>query len=73
MFHGFNILTEELKSHSYKTHPGRADKLARRAIYALEMHNNNSTEKGSKWHINQTAIQCLTGSKAATIKEILQT
>lgn len=45
MFYGFNIPTEELKSNSYKTHPGRADKLARRAIYALEMHNNNSTEK----------------------------
>ncbi|WP_298921277.1 hypothetical protein [uncultured Nostoc sp.] len=38
MFHGFNIPTEELKSDSYKTYPGRADKLARRAIYALEMH-----------------------------------
>lgn len=67
MLHGFNIPTEELKSDSYKTHLGRADKLARRAIYALEMHNNNSR------YINQTAIQCLTGSKPATIKEILQT
>lgn len=73
MFHGFNIPTEELKSDSYKTHPGRADKLARRAIYALEMDNNNSNEKAYKWYINQTAIQCLIGSKPATIKEILQT
>lgn len=65
------VPTEELKSDSYKTHPLRADELARRAIYALEMHNNNCTEKAQKWHINQTAIQSLTGSKPATIKAIL--
>ena len=47
MLHGFNIPTEELKSDSYKTYPGRADKLARRAIYTREMHNNNSTEKST--------------------------
>jgi len=66
------VPTEELKSDSYKTHPGRADELARRAIYALETHNNNCTEKAQKWHINQTAIQYLTGSKPATIKAILE-
>jgi hypothetical protein len=66
------VPTEELKSDTYKTHPGRADELARRAIYALETHNNNCTEKAQKWHINQTAIQSLTGSKPATIKAILE-
>jgi hypothetical protein len=66
------IPTVELKSDTYKTHPGRADELARRAIYAIETHNNNSTEKAQKWHINQTAIQVLTGSKPATIKAILE-
>lgn len=65
------VPTELLLSDTYKTHPGRADELAKRAIYALEMHNNNCTEKAQKWHINQTAIQSLTGSKPATIKEIL--
>ncbi|MBG1263986.1 hypothetical protein [Nostoc commune] len=66
------VPTKDLKSDSYKTHPGRADELARRAIYALEMHNNTSTEKAQKWHINQTAIQAITGSKPATIKAILE-
>ncbi|WP_375514655.1 hypothetical protein [uncultured Nostoc sp.] len=65
------VSTEDLKSDSYKTHPGRAEELTRRAIYALEIHNNNCTEKAQKWHINQTAIQSLTGSKPATIKAIL--
>lgn len=66
------VSTEELKSDSYKTHPGRADELARRAIYALEIHNNTCTEKSQKWMITQTAIQSLTGSKPATIKAILE-
>ncbi|MBG1265511.1 hypothetical protein [Nostoc sp. WHI] len=66
------VSTKDLKSDSYKTHPGRADELARRAIYALETHNNTCTEKAQKWHINQTAIQSLTGSKPATIKAILE-
>ncbi|BAY80525.1 hypothetical protein NIES25_70130 (plasmid) [Nostoc linckia NIES-25] len=67
------VPTEELlTSTTYKTHPGRAEELTRRAIYALEVHNNNCTEKSQKWHINQTAIQTLTGSKPATIKAILE-
>lgn len=67
------VSTKELLSDSkYKTHPGRAEELARRAIYALETHNNNCTEKSQKWMITQTAIQSLTGSKPATIKAILE-
>lgn len=63
---------ELLSSEKYKTHPNRAVELTRRAIFALENHNNQCTEKEQKWHINQTAIQNLTGSKAATIKKILE-
>lgn len=67
------VPTEELlTSATYKTHPGRAEELTRRAIYALETHNNNCTEKSQKWMITQTAIQSLTGSKPATIKAILE-
>jgi hypothetical protein len=29
------------------------------------------SETGDRWHINQTAIQSLTGSKPQTVKEIL--
>lgn len=67
------VPTEELlSSATYRTHPGRAEELTRRAIYALETHNNNCTEKSQKWMITQTAIQSLTGSKPATIKAILE-
>jgi uncharacterized protein (DUF1778 family) len=67
------VSTEDLlTSTTYKTHPGRAEELTRRAIYALETHNNNCTEKNQKWMITQTAIQSLTGSKPATIKAILE-
>ncbi|MEA5517299.1 hypothetical protein [Nodularia sp. UHCC 0506] len=67
------VSTQDLLSNRvYKTHPNRAEELTRRAIYALENHNNNCTEKSQKWHINQTAIQSLTGSKPATVKEILK-
>ncbi|MBD2208128.1 hypothetical protein [Calothrix sp. FACHB-168] len=61
-----------LSSPTYKTHPGRAEELAKRAIYALENHNNQCTEKNQKWMITQSSIQALTGSKPATIKMILE-
>ncbi|MGM3308895.1 hypothetical protein ACSQ6I_23440 [Anabaena sp. WFMT] len=63
---------ELLTSAKYKTHPGRAEELAKRAIVALENHNNNCTEKSQKWMITQTAIQSLIGSKPATVKAILE-
>ncbi|WP_414530347.1 hypothetical protein [Nodularia chucula] len=67
------VSTQDLLTNRvYKTHPNRAEELTRRAIAALENHNNNCTEKSQKWHINQTAIQSLTGSKPATVKEILK-
>ncbi len=67
------VSTQDLLTNRvYKTHPNRAEELTRRAISALETHNNNCTEKSQKWHINQTAIQSLTGSKPATVKEILK-
>jgi hypothetical protein len=66
------VTTQGLMGESYKTHPGRAEELTRRAIYALETHNNQCTEKAQKWHINQTAIQTLTGSRPATVGKILE-
>lgn len=66
------VSTEDLKSDAFRTHPGRAEELAKRAIYALKKHNDNCTEKDQKWMITQTSIQSLTGSKPATIKAILE-
>jgi len=64
--------TELLTNRIYSTHPNRAGELVRRAIYALERHNNSCKEKSQKWHINQTALQTLTGSNAGAIKELLK-
>jgi len=64
--------TQELLSAKYKTHPGRAREMVKRAIQAIKIHNSEMvSETGDRWHINQTAIQSLTGSKPQTVKEIL--
>ena len=64
--------TQELLSAKYKTHPGRAREMVKRAIQAIKIHNSEIvSETGDRWNINQTAIQSLTGSKPQTVKEIL--
>lgn len=61
-----------LTSKEYSTHPARALELTKRAIRAIILYNSQmASEKKDRWHINQTAIQSLTGSKATKIKEIL--
>jgi hypothetical protein len=56
----------------YYTHPRRAEELTKRAITAIQRHNDSSPEKSQRWMITQTAIQALTGSKPATIKKLLE-
>jgi hypothetical protein len=66
------VKTQELLSAKYRTHPGRAREMVKRAIQAIKIHNSEMvSETGDRWHINQTAIQSLTGSKPQTVKEIL--
>ena len=66
------VETQELLGAKYKTHPGRAREMVKRAIQAIKIHNSEIvSETGDRWHINQTAIQSLTGSKPQTVKEIL--
>lgn len=66
------VETQELLSAKYKTHPGRAREMVKRAIQAIKIHNSEIvSETVDRWHINQTAIQSLTGSKPQTVKEIL--
>ncbi|AFZ61448.1 hypothetical protein H6G54_28440 [Anabaena cylindrica FACHB-243] len=66
------VTTQELLSAKYRTHPGRAREMVKRAIQAIKIHNSEIvSETGDRWHINQTAIQSLTGSKPQTVKEIL--
>ncbi|MTJ10724.1 hypothetical protein [Anabaena sp. UHCC 0204] len=66
------VETQELLSAKYRTHPGRAREMVKRAIQAIKIHNSEIvSETGDRWHINQTAIQSLTGSKPQTVKEIL--
>lgn len=56
----------------YFTHPKRAEELVKRAIAAIQNHNINSPEKEQRWMITQTALQALTGSRPATIKNLLE-
>ena len=66
------IQSQELLSPKYKTHPGRAREMVKRAIQAIKIYNSEMvSETEDRWHINQTAIQSLTGSKPQTVKEIL--
>ena len=66
------VTTQELLSAKYRTHPGRAREMVKRAIQAIKIHNSEIvSETGDRWNINQTAIQSLTGSKPQTVKEIL--
>lgn len=66
------VETQELLSTKYKTHPGRAREMVKRAIQAIKIYNSEMvSDTADRWHINQTAIQSLTGSKPQTVKEIL--
>lgn len=66
------VETQELLGAKYKTHPGRAREMVKRAIQAIKIYNSEMvSETGDRWHINQTAIQSLTGSKPQTVREIL--
>ncbi|KAB8315332.1 hypothetical protein SD81_032650 [Tolypothrix campylonemoides VB511288] len=78
-----NVSTEELLNPSqvvngkeirtkYYTHPGRAEELTKRAIVAIQRHNDNAPEKDQRWMITQTSLQSLTGSRPATIKKIIE-
>lgn len=67
------VPTKELKESSkYKTHPGRAVELLKRAIKAIKLHNASATELGYKWGITQTLLAELTGSRPATLKELMK-
>jgi hypothetical protein len=67
------VSTAELLSDArYRTHPGRADELTKRAIRAIKIYNSEiATENAARWMITQSAIASLTGSRQATIKEVL--
>jgi hypothetical protein len=67
------VSTAELLSDArYRTHPGRADELSKRAIRAIKIYNSEiATENAARWMITQSAIASLTGSRQASIKEVL--
>lgn len=69
-----NVLTSELlDSPKYRTHPGRAVELTKRAIVAIKSYNSEiATENSQRWMITASAIASLIGSRQSTIKEIMQ-
>ncbi len=67
------VATKELlDSATYKTHPGRAVELLKRAIKAIKLHNASTTELGYRWAITQTLLAELTGSRPSTLKELMK-
>ncbi|SRR5579883_13016 len=67
------IPTSELKDNkAYNTHPGRAEELVRRAIKAIMVHNGQCTEGNQKWVVTQTLLVEMTGSKAVSVKRIVE-
>lgn len=66
------ISTNELREgKAYKTHPGRAEELVKRAIQAITLHNGQATEVSQKWLITQGLLLDMTGSKIHTIQELI--
>lgn len=70
-----NVSTSELleKRGKYSTHPGRAEEVIKRAIYAIKKYNNEiATEPNQRWIITQSLLTELTGSRASSVKETMQ-
>ena len=70
-----SALTSELldpEVTQYKTHPGKIRELTKRAIKAIQMHNDNCTETDQKWFLSATAINGLTGSRVQSVNEVLK-
>jgi len=62
-----------LKDPAYSTHPGRAEELTKRAIKAIKLYNANiASETADRWCITQSAIASLTGSRATTVKKVME-
>lgn len=68
------VPTGELLTNSkFKTHPGRAAELTKRAIRAIKIYNSEIAEVNSqRWMVTASAIASLIGSRQSTIKEIMQ-
>lgn len=68
------VATGELLTDSkYRTHPGRAVELTKRAIQAIKIYNSEiATVNSQRWMITASAISSLIGSRQTTIKQIMQ-
>lgn len=68
------ILTATLLNDAaYRTYPGRAEELTRRAIFAIMKHNNElAPDNDHRWCITQSAIVVLTGSRSKYVGNVLQ-
>lgn len=62
------LLTED----KYKTLPGRGEELAKRAIQAIQIYNENAYGDVRPWAITQNAIATLTGAKQSAVKKALK-
>lgn len=64
--------TETLRmGKEYRTHPGRAEEIVKRAIQAIKYHNGVSTELSQKWLITQSLLVDMTGTKPTSVKAVM--
>lgn len=68
------VSTQDLMTgDAYKTHPGRAKELTKRAIQAIKLYNSSSQigDNADRWCITPSAIASLIGSKHKTIQSFI--
>ena len=63
--------SEHMSNKKFKTYPGRAEELVKRAIRAIHKYNSMCvSEDNERWYISLSSIQSLTGCNAQKIAEI---
>ena len=71
-----NVPTSALMDNTnkeYKTHPKKIEELTRRAIFAIEMYNDEiATDQSQRWFISATAINALTGCRVQSVNEVMK-
>lgn len=63
-----------LNDRKYRTYPGRAEELTKRAVRGIKIYNSEiATEADQRWAITQSAISELTKCRTEKIREMMKT
>ena len=62
-----------LNEDKFRTHPGRVEELTKRVIRAMMIHNDEvAVDNDHRWAITQSVITEITGSRASSVKPIVE-